>query len=89
METSVEERPDPRKIADTLPSAGWEIYNARRTELVEQCTSGTLNSVEQRELDWLQALAGHYADRVAPLPFGELSALEATLRIDGEAERER
>lgn len=63
----------------------WKKANKRRGELIKKESSDTLSSVEQEELDELQAYADCFLDREAPPDYCRLNEL---IRQQGQREEE-
>ena len=67
-------------------SDDWDRLNRRRLLLIEKRARDGLETVEQNELDQLQAEAATYVDALAPLPFAALDQFERQARAIIEAD---
>jgi hypothetical protein len=71
---------DLQAYADGLSKAQWKKLNSRRSDLIDLECHRALTPQENAELDELQEIAGHYIDRIAPLPWEALVEFEEAAR---------
>jgi hypothetical protein len=75
---------EPISLADFLAiTAGWELTNERRLELIDKKGGRTIGSNETEELQRLQRLAGLKRELLSSPSLKELAEMEADMRRRG------